>query len=54
MHEVFTKPLTQLMNTCYLLDIVVENLRKAEGRVLSRVFKNARLLNTPPVESPRL
>ena len=28
------------------MDIVVEHLRKAEGRVFLVVFKNARLLNT--------
>ena len=37
-----------------LLNIVVEHLRKAEGRVFLVVFKNARLLNTQPLEDSRL
>ena len=37
-----------------LLNIIVEHLRKADGRVFLVVLKNPRLLNTHPVESHRL
>ena len=43
--SLFTKGLPQLTDAWHCWDIVIEHLRKAEGRVFSGVFKNARLLS---------
>ena len=53
--EVFTKGLYAIHEHLLLLDIVVEHLCKAEGRVFCGVFKNARLLgsnSTPERQRP--